>query len=126
MGPEFLSRVRKTAIISGLFLSWIVAAYWDVAAGAGWAIGCVWSLVNLYFIGRIVRLTLSGGPKIRRRAAFLLMIKIPVLYGIGFVLLWSGWIPVIALLAGFTWPLIVSTLKILARAIMRMDDPHHA
>jgi len=109
-----------------LFISWVAAAYWDVATGAGWLIGCAWSLVNFYFIGVIVRIVLSRARYSRLRAAVVLLIKVPVLYGIGFVLLASGWFPVVALLAGFVWPLIVSMLKILARTIMRMDEPHHA
>ena len=123
MGREFLGRVRNTSIITGLLIAWIIGAQWELAAGAGWLIGCAWTIVNLHFIGVIVRIALSGKPNSRLHATLATIVKVPVLYGIGFLLLSSGWFPVVALLAGFMWPLIVSTLKILARTIMRMDEP---
>jgi hypothetical protein len=117
VGQGFLSRVRNTSIVTGLLIAWIIAAKWEVAAGAGWLIGCAWTITNLYFIGVIVRIALSRKPNSRLHAILATIVKVPVLYGIGFLLLSREW-----LLSGFMWPLIVSTLKILARTIMRMDE----
>ena len=122
MGHDLLRRVTKTSVITGLLLFWVFVVYWDVAAGVGWLLGCAWSLVNLFFLALLVRTMMSRGPNRRLRLGLILMVKVPVLYGIGFVLLAGGWVPLVALLAGFVWPLLVITLKLLGRALLRMDD----
>jgi hypothetical protein len=107
----------------GFVLSCAIAVYWDVAAGAGWFLGLSWSLVNLHLIGLIVEAMLSKGPIRRLRTVAVLVLKVPVLYAIGFVLLSTGWFSVASLLAGFIWPLAVILLKALGRIALRMDEP---
>jgi hypothetical protein len=101
----------------------VVAVYWDIAAGIGWLLGLAWSVVNLYLIGLIVQTMLSRGPIRKLRIALVMIVKLPVLYAVGFVLLSSAWFPIASLLAGFIWPLVVIVLKVLGRAILRMDEP---
>ncbi len=122
MDHDFLRRVRTTSVITGLALAWWVAVRWHLDAGVGWLLGCLWSLVNLYAITLVIRVTLSG-ERNRIRLFLVLAVKLPVLYGIGFFLLAIGRFPVIALLAGFTWPLLVIALKLLGRAVLRLDRP---
>jgi len=117
---DFFRRVRRTSVITGLVIAWWVAVRWDLDAGVGWLLGCLWSLVNLYVIALVMRVTMSR-ERNRVRLLLVLAVKLPVLYGIGFFLLAIGRFPVIALLAGFTWPLLVITLKLLGRAVLRMD-----
>jgi hypothetical protein len=117
---DFLRRVRKTSVITGLVLAVVIAARWNLGAGIGWLVGCVWSLVNLYVIAVLVRTTMSGG-KNRMRLGMVLALKVPVLYAVGFALLTIDRLPVVALLAGFIWPLIVIALKLLGRALLGMD-----
>ncbi len=123
MGVELLRRVRKTSLVVGFILFWVVAVYWEVAAGVGWLLGLSWSLVNLYLIGLIVQAMLSRGPIRRLRIALIMVVKVPVLYAIGFVLFSIGWFPVASLLVGFIWPFVVIVLKVLGRAVLRMDEP---
>lgn len=120
MDHDFLRRVRTTSVITGLALAWCIAVRWDFDAGVGWLLGCTWSLVNLYAITLVMRVTLSG-ERSRIRLLLVLAVKLPVLYGMGFFLLAIDRFPVIALLAGFTWPLLVIALKLLGRAVLRMD-----
>ena len=123
MGLDFLRRVRNTSLVVGFVLSCAIAVYWDIATGIGWFLGLSWSLVNLYLIGLIVEAMLSRGPIRRLRTVAILLLKVPVLYAIGFLLLSSGWFPVASLIAGFVWPLTVIFLKVLGRLILRMDEP---
>ena len=123
MGQDFLSRVTKTSLISGLILAAVAVVGWTPSSGAGWFLGVLWSVINLYFIGVIVRILMAKRPGGKLRAALIVVVKIPLLYTIGFLLLASGRFNVVALLAGFTWPFIVVTLKILGRAILKMDRP---
>ncbi|MCK5406208.1 MAG: hypothetical protein KAJ37_02080, partial [Candidatus Krumholzibacteria bacterium] len=117
MGLDFPRRVRNTSLVVGFILSCAIAVYWDVAAGTGWFLGLSWSLVNLYLIGLIVEAMLSKGPVRRLRIVVILLLKVPVLYAIGFLLLSSGWFPVVSLVAGFVWPLTVILLKVLGRLV---------
>ena len=123
MGLDFPRRVRNTSLVVGFVLSCAIAVYWDVAAGTGWFLGLSWSLVNLYLIGLIVEAMLSKGPVRRLRIVVILLLKVPVLYAIGFLLLSSGWFPVVSLVAGFVWPLTVILLKVLGRLVLGMDEP---
>ncbi|MFQ5510246.1 MAG: hypothetical protein ACE5EO_00200 [Candidatus Krumholzibacteriia bacterium] len=122
MGLEFLQRVRKTSIVTGLVVLPVVSAYVGLAAGVAWALGVTWSLVNVYVIGLLVRFAYTDGKKERLRAALLFVVKIPVLYLIGYLLLRSDRLPDPGLLAGFMWPLSVIVLKAFARLILRMDE----
>jgi hypothetical protein len=125
VGPEFLQRVRRTAVITGLILFPVIALYLGLAAGAAWVLGVAWSLVNIYFIGLLVRFAYVDGKKQRLRAALILLVKVPVLYLIGFLLLRSS-LPDFGLLAGFMWPLSVIVLKSVARLILKLDDQKNA
>ena len=124
MGLEFLQRVRRTAVITGLILFPVITLYLGLAAGAAWVLGVAWSLVNIYFIGLLVRFTYVDGKKQRMRAVLILLVKVPVLYLIGFLLLRSS-LPELGLLAGFMWPLAVIALKSAARLVLGLDDQNN-
>lgn len=122
MGFEFLLRVRKTSLITGLVLFPVITTYIDLGSAAAWGLGITWSLVNIYFIGLLVKAACSGAGKQRLRVVWLFLVKVPVLYLTGFLLLTSGRLPVIGLLAGFMWPLVVVVLKSSALVIGRITD----
>ena len=122
MGFEFLLRVRKTSLITGLVLFPVIATYIGLGSAAAWILGVIWSLVNIYFIGLLVKATCSGADKQRLRVALILLVKVPVFYLTGFLLLASGRLPVIGLLAGFMWPLVVIVLKSSALVIAKIMD----
>ncbi len=126
MGLEFLLRVRKTSLITGLVLFPVISTYIDLGSAAAWGLGIIWSLVNIYFIGLLVKVTCSGADKQRLRAALIFLVKVPVIYLTGFLLLTSGRLPVIGLLAGFMWPLVVIVLKSSALVIVRITDKRKA
>jgi hypothetical protein len=123
VGFEFLKRVRKTTVLTSLFLFIPVAAYLGVAAGVSWLAGCAWTLVNLVAIGWLVETLCARGEARRMRLVLIALVKVPVLYAVGFLLLRSNYLPLFPMLAGFLWPLLVIMLKILGRALLRMDDP---
>lgn len=125
MGLDFLKRVRKTATVSGSVLAALVAVYAGAEAGLAFAAGAAWSLLNLLVIEMLVRHLVADGDRrrLRRlRIAGVAMIKIPVLYALGFLLVRSELLPVTGLLAGFIWPLAVIVMKALGRLVLRLDD----
>lgn len=106
--------------ITGLALFALITTYFGFSAGAGFVVGCVWSLTNLLFIGLSVEALLARQGKLRM--VVIALVKVPVLYAIGFGIIWFGYFPIQALLAGFTWPLVVITLKAAGRLILGLDD----
>jgi len=94
---------------------------WPFASA--FVLGCTWSLVNIYVIGVLVRLVLFDPKEHQLQIAALMIFKVPLLYGIGFLLLWCGWFPAVGLLAGFGWPLLVAFLKAGGRLLLGLDDP---
>ena len=106
--------------ITGLVLFAVITVYFGFSAGSGFLVGCVWSLTNLFFIGMFVDSLLARQGKLRM--VMIALVKVPVLYAIGFGIIWFRYFPIQSLLAGFTWPLVVITLKSLGRLILRLDD----
>ncbi len=123
MGLEFLDRVRKTSILSALIVSLITWAYGGLSPAVAFLLGCAWSLVNIHVITVLVRLVFSDPEKRKRRIALVMIVKIPALYAAAYLLLEISAIPVVGLLAGFTWPLLVVGLKAAGRLLLGLEDP---
>jgi len=122
MDLAFLRRVRKTSIIFGAVAAVVVSTYWGLNMGAAWAAGIAWSLVNLHFIGSVIQNVVTPEPRKPMRILAAMVIKFPILYGAGFVLLWWDKLPAAGLAAGFSWPFFVLVMKALGRVYLRMDD----
>lgn len=121
MGLDFLHRVQKAAILAGLVLLPVIGAYLGWKVAVAWALGCAWSLANIVAIELLIKtVTVPSGRRSKWRVVWMCLVKVPLLYGAGFVLLEST-LPVPALLAGFMWPLGVIVLKAVGRVILRLD-----
>lgn len=118
---DLLRRVRKTSILLGTIAGIPLATYFGLMAGAAWLGGIAWSLVNLAMIASLMQRVLADE---RDKAAIVkaLMIKFPVLYAAGFVLLALLRLPAAWLVAGFTWPLFVAVMKAAGRAYLGLDE----
>lgn len=123
MDLAFLARVRKMSIITAVIAAVPVATYWGIGMGAAWLAGVAWSLLNLFFIGEVIKNVITAEERELIKILVAVVIKFPVLYAIGFLLLWWEQLPVLGLVAGFSWPFLVMILKAIGRAYLRMDDP---
>ena len=121
MDLEFLRRMRKTSLISGLVLFPVVSTYFGWAHGASWLIGCVWSVLNIHFTGILVEAVVTYPKRSRTRIALISLAKFPALYAVGFLFLQSSVFSVPSLLAGFFWPLTVLLLKAIGRVVLGLD-----
>ncbi len=119
---DVLNRVRKTTIIIGIPLAIVITFYWGLPVGGGWAAGIAWSLINLYFIGSLVKKVVTTGKPNVSGAVIVMLIKFPVLYAAGLFLLWNGRLAVAGLVAGFSWPFFVLLMKALGRHYLKLDD----
>jgi len=122
MDLDLVNRVRKTSIVIGVPLAVVIATYWGLSVGGGWAAGIAWSLVNLHFIGSLVKKTITTGERNVPAIIVTTFIKFPVLYAAGFLLLWNGYLSIAGLVAGFTWPFIVLLMKGLGRHYLKLDE----
>ena len=121
MGLEFLGRVSRTSIATGLVVTLAVYMYGSLAASAAFAAGCAWSLLNLHVLRLLVRESFKGRGRRKLRIAAVLVVKIPVLYAAGYLALRTGSLPVVWLLAGSAWPHAVIVLKAAGRALLGID-----
>ncbi len=122
MDVSLQNRVRKTSIVIGVPVAIVVSTYWGISVGGGLAAGIAWSLVNLHFIGSLVKKTITTEERNVLGIVVTMFIKYPVLYGVGFLLLWNGYLSVAGLVAGFTWPFFVLLMKGLGRHYLKLDE----
>lgn len=111
MGLEFLARVRNTSTWLGGVIALMAATYVRPMAGAAFAAGALWSLVNLQLLERLVTGLLSPArtsPANTRQVAFALGGMLP-LFAAGAVLL--KFLSPLALVCGFVLPLEVIVVK---------------
>jgi hypothetical protein len=119
---DLLLRIRKATLVTGVPLAIVIAFHWGLYAGAAWAAGIAWSLVNLLFTTHLVKQVVTTGERPILRIVAIVLVKFPVLYAVGFLLLWNGRLPAAGLMAGFTWPFFVISMKGLGRYYLRLDD----
>lgn len=74
-------------------------------------LGAFWGIINLYFIQQLLYGLLMEKPKKIFKITLLALIKFPVLYGVGFGLLYYQGEFAWALLAGFSGVLLLSMQK---------------
>jgi hypothetical protein len=122
MDFDFLGRVRKASIITGIFLTPVLMTYLGISFGAAWIAGITWSLINLHFISGLMKNILTKRKRNNARIALLMAAKFPLLYSVGYLLLKSSVFSVLGLVAGFVWPFLVISMKALGRAFAHFDE----
>ncbi len=113
MGAEYTARVIKTTAAVAVLAALFCATYFSPAVGLGLLAGAAWGCVNLFATGQVVRALVSAERPGKVRILKLSFIKFPLLYGAGFLLLWSGVCPPESLVSGFSLVLLVIFLKAL-------------
>ncbi|UCE67121.1 MAG: hypothetical protein JSU85_03660 [Candidatus Zixiibacteriota bacterium] len=122
MGLEFIDRVIKTTLIFALFATPFLFLYMGYSFGLSVIIGAVWGVLNLLAIKFVILSLVKPGKRNLKFGLLILFFKIPVLYGIGYLLLTWDYLSVGGLLWGFSGILIVSAFKGLSRSILKMDN----
>jgi F-type H+-transporting ATPase subunit a len=111
MDGAFLRRVyfmsALVAVLGGLLASQRLSGNW----GLGFFLFALWSTANLWALEQLLRLVVR--PAGRQPLAILVasMVKLPILYGLGAWIALADRFPVASLMAGFSVPLAVITLK---------------
>jgi hypothetical protein len=119
---QFVDRCIKTtfmvAIITGLF----VANYYQPLFAAGLLLGAGWNIVNLWFIKELVLQTITPNKVNKTKMIILGLVKFPLLYLLGYLLLTLKNIPVLSILTGFLLLFLVIFLKVVGILILTKNS----
>jgi hypothetical protein len=122
MGPEFIHRVIKTSLIVAVLGFLFVTVYYNFRFGAGILVGAIWGSLNLYFLTSLITEIFSPGKEVRKgKVILIVLVKFPLLYLIGYVLLIIKYFPAISLVSGFTLIFLVMFLKALGRWMLSLE-----
>lgn len=122
MDLRFIDRVIKTTLILAAILFPFFAVYININFALAVLLGAFWGCLNLLAIRIIVVSLLTPHKKNLSLGLIILLVKLPVLYGIGYLLLTWSYLPVGGLLWGFSGILIVAVLKVLGRLYLGLDN----
>jgi len=118
MGLDFINRVIKTTLLLGALVFIFGSYYFDWTYSLGIFTGVLWGCANLWFIREFIVNYLTTGDRNAGKLALLALIKFPILYGAGFLVLWLGWFPVVSFVAGFSLIFVVVVFKALGLLVM--------
>lgn len=93
------------------------ATYWSPRSALGFLAGALWSCLNLFAISHVVRSVLGSERPSKLKVVKLSLVKFPILYGTGFLLLRSRAFSPESLVAGFSLVLVVILLKIVGASV---------
>lgn len=123
MGVEFIHRVIKTSLVLAALGFLFVTVYYDFKFGGGILAGTIWGCLNILFLTRLITEIFSPGTEIRKGKVILIaVVKFPLLYAAGFVLLWIKYFPAMSLVIGFSLLFLVMFLKAMGRWILSLDS----
>lgn len=118
MGLEFIGRVIKTSLIVSAFIIVFGSVYHDWNYSLGISIGLLFNCANIWLIMGLVRRTVTLD---RRRPLSILifgLVKFPLLYFVGYLILRADIVPVSSLLIGFVLLFTIIVLKVLGRQLV--------
>lgn len=122
MDLGFLKRIGRTTAVVGAVAFLFLAVYYDVTFALGVLVGCLWGVANFAALAAVLIATIRPGGADRRRALLLSLVKFPVLYGIGYLILRTEWFTPVSLVIGFSLLFLVTLLKALGRLYLKLDE----
>jgi hypothetical protein len=123
MGIEFIHRVIRTSLVLAALGFLFVTVYYDFKFGAGILASAVWGCLNILFLTHLIMEIFSPGKEIRKGKVILIaVVKFPLLYAAGFILLWLKYFPPVSLVIGFSLLFLVMFLKAMGRWILSLDS----
>jgi hypothetical protein len=122
MDLHFIDRVIKSTLVLAAFLFPFLIIYAGMSFALSVLFGALWGCLNLLAIRIIVVSLLTPHAKNKILALAVLFVKLPVLYGVGYLLLTWDYLSAGGLVWGFSGILIVMVLKVLGRAYLGLDS----
>ncbi|MCX7918927.1 MAG: hypothetical protein N3A72_04830 [bacterium] len=121
MEINFLKRCLLTTAWVTIIVALFTAYYYNFLFGLGLMIGSAWNIGNFWLIMRLGSALLIKESNDRKRIGYLLALKFPAWYGIGYLILRYAQLPIYGLLVGFSILFIVTLLKALGLQITKSN-----
>lgn len=122
MGPEFITRsIRSAAVVLLIFVPFGIY-YMGLFPALAVLSGGVWGLLNLFFLTRLIRVTIRPEGVMPLPALGLALFKFPLMFGAGYFLLKFDRFDPLYLVAGFTGIMVILMLRLLGRSIVESNN----
>ncbi|MFH1374109.1 MAG: hypothetical protein ABII79_09965 [bacterium] len=122
LGLDFISRtLRSTGLLLLIFLLPGIY-YFGFFPTLAVLSGGVWGMINLMFLAALIRTSLRPEQVDKLKVAGWILIKFPLLYAAGYFLIRVEQFEPLHLLIGFSTLLAVMVLKVMARALLGLDE----
>jgi O-antigen/teichoic acid export membrane protein len=118
---DFIRRTLRTTGLLALLALVFGSLYFGFSPALSIFTGIIWGMVNLYFLSMLIRSTLRPEGADKMTALILLIIKFPLLYLSGYLMMVSNYFNPLLLVIGFTVNLLVIVLKAAGRALLKLD-----
>jgi len=121
MGLEFIGRVIKTSLVIAGIILIFGSVYYDWNYSLGITIGLMFNIANLWILTGLIRNTIT--PTDRKPLPIILfsIVKFPVLYFVGYMILKLEIVPVTSLLTGFILLFAIIVLKVVGRQLTNSE-----
>ena len=121
MGLGFINRVMQTTLVLAAMAFAFLAVYLNFNYAYSVLFGAFWGVLNLFGIKLIIVALVTKEKKNIILGLLVLFFKIPVLYGIGYLLLTWDYLMVSGLLWGFSSIFLVALLKALSGSLINSN-----
>jgi hypothetical protein len=122
MGLDFIDRSLRTFGVLLLIFLPFGLYYFGVYPALAIFSGGVWSLLNLIFISKLVRVSLRPEGADRAKTLLIGLFKFPVLYAAGYFLIKIPQFAPLMLVIGFSSLFAVIVLRALSRVVIPAND----
>jgi len=123
LDPAFITRSLRMSVLLAAFAFLFISVYVGPSWGLGVLLGGLWSVANLYLIKFIVERLVTPNRDLSAGVVLLAVVKFPLLYGLGYLILSRPWYQPLAPLIGFLIPFTVIVLKAAGRAMLDLQGP---
>ncbi|MCP4582858.1 MAG: hypothetical protein GY839_14710 [candidate division Zixibacteria bacterium] len=122
MSLDFINRIIKTSLILAAILFPFLAVYINTAFGVAYVLGCAWACLNLFAIKFLIVQVLTPKSKNAVLIVLFMLVKFPLIYFLGYLLVIWSYPPIYGLVWGFSSILAVSVLKVVSRQLLQHNS----
>jgi hypothetical protein len=120
-GLRFIDKIIKSTLIAAAVLFPFLVLYFGTSFGLSVLLGAVWGSLNLLAIKIVITSLVTARSRKVKLGIMILIVKLPVLYGLGYFLVTSDYLSAGGLLWGFSGILITAFLNALSRMALGLD-----
>ncbi|MEE9552905.1 MAG: hypothetical protein V3W18_01305 [candidate division Zixibacteria bacterium] len=122
MNLKLVDRIIKSTLIAAAVLFPFLTFYTSINFGLSVLFGAIWGALNLFAIKFVITSLVTKQTRKPMIGAAVLIFKIPVLYGIGYLLVTWDYLSVGGLVWGFSGILITAFFNALSRSLLGLDN----